>query len=316
MNGYVFRVSGAVHCPQGISRPDNAEQWEDGCVLIPGIGPLTGSKQKAPLPVTGDEAWIWTNTSKEWGNGFGLTAHATIGDVVQQDSHIAIRITNVALLAPYLRLEQFEKSASGSVVIDAMNDTRWPVAIYLGNREAQDHVDFLRVIDAMRSPIMNGPIIGEYPHGDDDWCWFLLAEKAAILDSFSERREVPVALRRTRPGYAAFRAGQILRHNGRCVITQCWIEETLEAAHVIAHSGDPIWERPENGVLLRRDLHSLFDAQLLSVHPETSRVHVSPHLLDSDYGALHGKWVNHRIARHPLGVHFRQFLKHRRTRSA
>ena len=43
-----------------------------------------------------------------------------------------------------------------------------------------------------------------------------------------------------------------------------------------------------NGLLLRADLHTLFDCDLLAVDPKTLTVIVAPSVRDSDYGALQG----------------------------
>ena len=44
-----------------------------------------------------------------------------------------------------------------------------------------------------------------------------------------------------------------------------------------------------NGLLLRADLHTLFDTLLLAVDPETLAILVSPRIKDPAYRSLHGQ---------------------------
>ncbi|WP_028081469.1 HNH endonuclease signature motif containing protein [Solimonas soli] len=69
-----------------------------------------------------------------------------------------------------------------------------------------------------------------------------------------------------RPDQAAFRRRVFLAHHGACVVTGCTISEALDAAH--RHGRD--WRRGHNsgadGLLLRKDIHALYDAKLVSIN--------------------------------------------------
>ncbi len=69
-----------------------------------------------------------------------------------------------------------------------------------------------------------------------------------------------------------FRANLLKKYNNTCMITECTIVETLDAAHIIpfVNSQD---DTLENGLLLRADLHRLFDAYLMAIDPATGEVH-------------------------------------------
>ena len=93
------------------------------------------------------------------------------------------------------------------------------------------------------------------------------AEVARWLETQGEDINTPVASARTsvrerRPQQDAFRQALLLAYEGRCAITGCDVEPALEAAHVAD------W-RSENdagaGILLRTDLHRLFDDGLLVI---------------------------------------------------
>jgi hypothetical protein len=86
-----------------------------------------------------------------------------------------------------------------------------------------------------------------------------------------------IVLRRGQP---AFRR-KLLDAYGKCAITGCVVEPVLEASHIIPYQGDAT-DHPTNGLLLRADLHTLFDLQLIAFDEEM-KVIVSPDLRGSEY---------------------------------
>lgn len=90
-----------------------------------------------------------------------------------------------------------------------------------------------------------------------------------------------------RKGQARFRADLFSTYKGRCAITGCGLEPILEAAHIYPHC---LWENnhPTNGILLRNDLHALFDWNLLKIDPETRQVLIDPSIKEEMYRSLHG----------------------------
>lgn len=81
----------------------------------------------------------------------------------------------------------------------------------------------------------------------------------------------------SRRGQDAFRVALLHAYGGSCAISDCTDTEVLEAAHITAHSETPDY-RPNNGLLLRADLHTLFDLRLLSIDPRSATVVVSRRL--------------------------------------
>lgn len=66
----------------------------------------------------------------------------------------------------------------------------------------------------------------------------------------------------------------------------CSTARDLEAAHIKAYRG-PRHNRMDNGILLRRDLHALFDADLIGV-TEGGTIYVAEQVgQDPTYTALH-----------------------------
>lgn len=79
----------------------------------------------------------------------------------------------------------------------------------------------------------------------------------------------------------AFRAVVLHAYDSRCAITGHRIRPTLQAAHIrpVSHGGE---HRVDNGLLLRSDVHTLFDLGYVTVDPDL-RVRVSPRL-EKEFG--------------------------------
>ncbi len=84
-----------------------------------------------------------------------------------------------------------------------------------------------------------------------------------------------------RVGQQAFKSLILTSYHRRCAITGNRVEPVLQAAHIrpVAHDGQ---HRVDNGLLLRSDVHILFDRGYLGID-EKHRLHVSPRLR-SDFG--------------------------------
>ncbi|MGY2490085.1 HNH endonuclease [Cupriavidus sp. CP313] len=67
----------------------------------------------------------------------------------------------------------------------------------------------------------------------------------------------------TRPEQPAFRKAVFEAYGGRCAISGCDIPEALEAAHLHGRNWREGDNTAQDGILLRRDLHTLYDRELL-----------------------------------------------------
>ena len=78
-----------------------------------------------------------------------------------------------------------------------------------------------------------------------------------------------------------------LRQNygGRCAITGCNTSAALQAAHISLRQGADD-NSPVNGILLRADIHALFDALLITFSPDGRSIGVSSSLIDPSYDFL------------------------------
>ena len=101
-------------------------------------------------------------------------------------------------------------------------------------------------------------------------------------------RDVEMVLRtvKTRQGQAAFRRDLIAAQRGRCAVTGCEEQDVLQAAHVkgVSSSGR---HSVKNGLLLRADIHTLFDKGLLVIDKDFT-VCVDASVVDPYYRGLDG----------------------------
>lgn len=88
-----------------------------------------------------------------------------------------------------------------------------------------------------------------------------------------------------RRGQRVFRERLLTAYGGRCVISNSSVEAVLEAAHISPYRGDATND-PRNGLLLRADIHTLFDLNLLTVLPDLT-VRVAPELRSTHYASFH-----------------------------
>jgi hypothetical protein len=103
-----------------------------------------------------------------------------------------------------------------------------------------------------------------------------------------ERRLREVVLRRGQPD---FRNGLIEAYGERCAMTGCDAVAALEAAHIVPYTGTGS-QRISNGLLLRADIHTLFDLDLIGIDPRTLAVALAAVLHGTSYADLDGRGLN------------------------
>jgi len=91
-----------------------------------------------------------------------------------------------------------------------------------------------------------------------------------------------------RLGQQTFRRKLISAYDGQCALTKCRTPWVLEAAHISPYRGLKT-NAVTNGLLLRADVHTLFDLALVAIEPTKLVVRVSKLLQGSQYEALDGK---------------------------
>ncbi|SER74954.1 HNH endonuclease [Pseudomonas sp. NFACC02] len=94
-----------------------------------------------------------------------------------------------------------------------------------------------------------------------------------------------------RKGQAKFRSALLKAYKGKCAVTGCTVEALLEAAHIVPYQGADT-NVVSNGLLLRADIHTLFDLGLLWVDPDSRLVKLAEGLKGSEYSHLHDKPIS------------------------
>lgn len=122
------------------------------------------------------------------------------------------------------------------------------------------------------------------------------ATKAARSVKFAERAVTQ------RLGQAQFRAEVLRAYGGACSITACTEASVLQAGHITPVAGGGS-HAVANSILLRADLHNLFDLGKITVTSDL-KVRVSDDITDSTYRDLNGRAV-----RRPAGVTRAEFAK-------
>ena len=111
---------------------------------------------------------------------------------------------------------------------------------------------------------------------------FLLRHE--LGSALQSMREVELIQRLARPGQRAFRLA-LLTNDPRCVVTGCDVPAALEAAHIVAVSEGG--QDEANGLLLRADIHRLYDRGLLTIDQD-GIVWVHPDCRSNHFAELHG----------------------------
>lgn len=127
-----------------------------------------------------------------------------------------------------------------------------------------------------------------------------------------EIEQIKYEMRKRREGQADFRKRLLSAYDGACAATGTDVIETLQAAHIENYNG-PKSQQVYNGILLRSDVHLLFDAHMLTVDPSNMRFVISDQLEGTTYEYLAGRAL--RLPRDPalrpreslLDIHYCEF---------
>lgn len=117
-----------------------------------------------------------------------------------------------------------------------------------------------------------------YPH---------VADVGSDVDHNKDARQRTLAEIVVRQGSGPFRHMALKIYGGRCAISGWAVDQVLEAAHIVPYLGLHT-NTADNALLLRADLHTLFDLNRLTIDPETLQVRITPELRDTPYGQFHG----------------------------
>ncbi len=128
----------------------------------------------------------------------------------------------------------------------------------------------------------------EWNDGQTPQNWFdeITAEGSGLDDEDDRERKMAHVVRRKQQGI--FRKNLLDAYQGRCAISQFDAEPSLQAAHICSYLGQKS-QFVSNGLLLRADLHLLFDQQLIGIDPDTCKIHVGAPIRSTKYAELDGR---------------------------
>lgn len=116
---------------------------------------------------------------------------------------------------------------------------------------------------------------------------------------------------KVRRGQAAFRKRLIQQYGECCAFTGPAPEAALEAAHLYSFANVGTHE-DDGGILLRRDLHTLFDRGIVAVHPSTHRLDVRAEArVFSAYNDLHGTSLGFPVTKNQKRWFAERWAEHR-----
>lgn len=93
-----------------------------------------------------------------------------------------------------------------------------------------------------------------------------------------------------RQGQAKFRRGLLKAYNGKCAVTGTSVQSVLEAAHITPYMGANT-NHVTNGLLLRADIHTLFDLRLIRIAPSTLEIKLCDSLKGTPYAEYNGQFL-------------------------
>lgn len=106
-------------------------------------------------------------------------------------------------------------------------------------------------------------------------------QKPFAADPDKDSRDTALRAIKTRRGQPKFRKELVGAYCGVCAVTGCSAAAVLEAAHITPYRGDHTND-VRNGLLLRADIHTLFDLFLLAVEDDMT-MRVAPSLTGTGY---------------------------------
>lgn len=114
-----------------------------------------------------------------------------------------------------------------------------------------------------------------------------------------------------RKGQSRFRKNMMTLWKN-CCISGCEINSIIEAAHVAPFRGEKD-HHIQNGLILRVDIHRLFDSYLIGINPDTMEIELAPQLMDSEYIIFRGAKIkspsSHTISKKALIYRWHSFCQ-------
>ena len=168
-----------------------------------------------------------------------------------------------------------------------------------------DYIQDLIEMLPKAKPVVSPPVLPP-PKGKDKKTYKDFGD--APNDDSDELQQFAARVRRGQP---KFRETLLKAYEYKCSISGHGPKEVLEAVHIEPHAKTGINEL-DNGLLMRCDLHSLFDANLLRVNPRDLSVSIDSSLKKTPYWEFQGKNIRKKADGTSIGT---KYLKQRWKRT-
>lgn len=116
----------------------------------------------------------------------------------------------------------------------------------------------------------------------------LLGDFEKFIPDDSDMRIKRISKGFVREGQESFRRNLMLIYSEKCAVTNTNVDTVLEAAHIVPYNGIHS-NHIQNGIILRRDIHRLFDTYQLSINPKNNLICIEPNLVNTEYWNYNNK---------------------------
>ena len=269
-------------------KPGNCDEWIGCKINLPKT--LKTHESTETYLQNGVSVFIWVHEND---GGSGLTAVVNLDEIILDENRTAV-ISDIeifeASLGKVFLLSHIDENEFVKTIHDYRHSRIWPIS------DTNVSYLFKQIHDKSTEIAETNSIYNGFTD-----------PKNARLNNQAERkttlREVVL-----RANQAHFRAALLNSRGCKCAITGTTEPKALEAAHIIPYSLEKDGrDLLVNGLLLRRDIHKLFDDYLLSINPETRAIEVSPEITDSSYRKLNGIIIHDPIGNENLKFHYQNF---------
>lgn len=277
-----------------------------------------------PIPLSRDSGIYIPSASRVayvHGRRYALSVHSSNTEVY--DDQDPLPLADGTWLLDYAAHEGSDISQSyNKALMNCLSDGI-PVGVMTAEPEGGYRVLGLAFVERYNSAThmftLHGPVTPEteaqgsfiLPELDD-----LLPDEQQLIASIDEtdERRIVMAEQVRRERQDEFRALLLQAYEGTCAVTRTAVAQVLQAAHINPYRGRKS-QVASNGILLRADLHLLYDAHLVSVEPDSLRIHLSERLSSTVYAKHHLQVLrvpeDPRLAPSPdlLALHYEQFRR-------
>ena len=265
--------------------------YADALAFFEGLRKELSPMNRDPWALAGRKNWEWTVQAV---SELGRATVAQVGQWISERKPGYV-VSNARLDLEMLAVNHSNRSSYGQSKKPRRSDSGSPFdALYFDGTHYVVYSAALHGVWSLAPSERGGdtmlrPVLVELPVTQE----LILAEKEARDEGAfdpndrTDARKKQLASIVRRRGQPKFRGDLLQAYDYRCAVSGCDAVHALEAAHITPYLGERT-NRMSNGLLLRADLHTLFDLGLLWIEPSTMRVQLQSDLKSGSYAALHG----------------------------